>query len=142
MAKRVSMKQCKQARGLLKWNPRDLSVRSTVKLDRIMEFEHGGVALYKSENQAVYEAFSHAGIEFTDKGEVMLVKMKRAVIDTHEENHSEHHEQQEQVIMDYQQPQMMTPEQWAAWQQACAEEYHRHMMMGYPYPVPPFPPFS
>jgi hypothetical protein len=78
---RVNSRMCRNARGLLKWNTRDLCIRAKIQLQRLMEFEHGQIQLLKSENEMIFHAFEHAGITFGEKGEISLTRFHTASAD-------------------------------------------------------------
>lgn len=69
---RISASQSKKARGLLKWNIRDLSHRTNISVERITSFEKGLVHLYQRENQDVIDTLRKEGIIFEEFGEVIL----------------------------------------------------------------------
>jgi hypothetical protein len=68
----ISGKQCKTARGLLKWNVRELEFRSTVRVRLIESFEKGLKPLPPSQRELLFKTFKKEGIVFLDYGEVWL----------------------------------------------------------------------
>lgn len=68
----ITGRQCKTARGLLKWNVRELEFRSTVRAKQIELFEQGTKALMMNHREMLAEAFKKEGIVFLDFGEVIL----------------------------------------------------------------------
>ena len=74
---RLTGKQSKSARSLLKWNLYDLGNRvKGVVPKRIGSFEHGLVHLMEWENDELVRAFKKAGILFKGDLEVVLDKSK------------------------------------------------------------------
>lgn len=69
---KLTPSQSKKARGLLKWNVRDLAHRTNVPVNRIDNFERGIIHLYGRENNDVVEALRKEGIMFQEFGEVAL----------------------------------------------------------------------
>lgn len=69
---KLSPGQSKKARGLLKWNIRDLSHRSNVPPNRIESFEKGIIHLYARENNSIVEILRKEGVMFQEFGEVAL----------------------------------------------------------------------
>jgi hypothetical protein len=65
---RLTASQCRRARGLLKWNQRDLHHKSKVPPQRIDFFEQGVLHLQHGENKAIHEAFKEEGILFLEPG--------------------------------------------------------------------------
>lgn len=72
--KPITGKQCQQARGLLKWNQRDLSTRCSLDSKRIDSFEKGIIRLQKGEVEGVMDAFDKKDIQFKGNFEVELKK--------------------------------------------------------------------
>lgn len=71
--KRITGKQCKTARSLLKWNLHDLAARVKAILPRrIDSFEHGVVHLMEWEYAELLRVFVKAGIHFKPDMEVTL----------------------------------------------------------------------
>jgi len=72
---KITGKQCRQARSLLKWNLHDLASRvKSILARRIDSFEHGTVHLQPWENEALATAFKKAGILLKADLEVALAK--------------------------------------------------------------------
>lgn len=71
---KMSSKQCRSARDLLKWNVHDLASRVNVGVKRIETFERGSVQLYQNENTEIVDIFKKHGIEFLSDFEVKLKK--------------------------------------------------------------------
>jgi hypothetical protein len=72
---KVTPKQCKTARSLLKWNVHDLAnVVKGVPAKRIESFEQGTVHLAEWENDQIMRALKKAGIAFKADLEVSLEK--------------------------------------------------------------------
>ncbi len=69
---KLTPSQCKKARGLLKWNSRDLSHRTNVPAERINSFEKGMIHLYPREVINVVDVLKKEGIHFEEFGEVAL----------------------------------------------------------------------
>ena|SRR5579884_3048578 len=71
---KITGKQCKKARSLLKWNLQDLASRlaSGIQTSRIDSFEKGFVHVMQWENDELSKAFKAAGIEFSSDLEVYL----------------------------------------------------------------------
>jgi hypothetical protein len=74
MSTKVSSKQCRAARDLLKWNLHDLVSRVNVPVKRLESFERGSIQLYQNENHEIAEVFKKNGIEFLSDFEVKLKK--------------------------------------------------------------------
>lgn len=72
MAKPITGKQCQKARGLLKWNHRDLGTRCALDAKRIDSFEKGVIRLQKFEMDAVMTAFDKEDVQFKANFEVAL----------------------------------------------------------------------
>lgn len=123
MAHRLTVKQCKQARGLLKWNLRDLSVRSNIKLERLTEFEQNVVKLFKNENAAVVDVLVKAGIVFGDSGEVTLERASRAGALESEDEEQVAPIVEEVIVQVHHDYYGMTPEQYAYWTAMYAQAY-------------------
>ncbi len=70
----LSGSQCRQARMLLKWNVRELSMKSGVTASRINHFESGRIMMYKNEAQFLVTAFDRADIQIAEDGDVSLKK--------------------------------------------------------------------
>ncbi|MBY0354222.1 MAG: hypothetical protein K2Q12_00660 [Rickettsiales bacterium] len=89
----LSGKQCKTARGLLKWNVRELEFRSTVRAKQIEMFEQGTKALMMNHREMLAKAFKKEGIVFLDFGEVTLEDTKSgARRSSHSSGNSKAHE--------------------------------------------------
>ena len=72
---RITGKQSKTSRSLLKWNIYDLANRvKSILPKRLDSFEHGMVHLMEWENDEVVRAFKKAGILFKADLEVVLQK--------------------------------------------------------------------
>lgn len=70
---KLTGKQCRQARGLLKWNVYDLSSHvSGINAKRIESYERGMVHIAEWENDEMVTAFRKAGIQFNDELDVTL----------------------------------------------------------------------
>lgn len=69
---KITGKQSKAARGLLKWNVHDLTSRCTVQGRRIESFERGTIQLQMPENDELVRAYKAEGIEFKGDMEVKL----------------------------------------------------------------------
>ena len=68
----LTARQCRSARGLLKWNIHDLASRTSVLHKRIESFERGSIKLHKPENEEIIKLFQKQGIEFKENFEVDL----------------------------------------------------------------------
>jgi len=77
MTLRITSKQCKSARSLLKWNIHDLASRTNVLSKRIDNFEKGMCHLHQPENDDIVRVYVEAGIEFRSDFEVVLADPKR-----------------------------------------------------------------
>lgn len=73
---KLSPRQCRTARSLLKWNYHDLSSKSGVAPKRIEEFERATLHLQKSENDELVDTFHKQGIEFKADFQVVLTDGK------------------------------------------------------------------
>lgn len=73
----ITGKQCKAARGLLKWNLRELEFRSTIRASAIEGFEDGSKPLMGPQREVLYKTFKKEGIVFLDMGDVKLVEEKK-----------------------------------------------------------------
>ena len=72
---RISGKQSKTARSLLKWNLHDLVSRvNGIQSRRIENFEKGAIPLEEWESDEVTKAFKKSGIKFGDNFSVTLEK--------------------------------------------------------------------
>lgn len=74
MAAKITSKQCRAARGLLKWNINDLASRVNVAVRRLESFERGNIQLFQNENTEISDVFKKEGIEFLSDFEVKLKK--------------------------------------------------------------------
>ena len=74
----ITGKQCKQARGLLKWNVRELEYRSQVRAAAIEAFEDGSKPVMAPQREQLYKAFKKEGIIFLDMGDVKLEGDKKS----------------------------------------------------------------
>ena len=72
--KRITGKQSKTARSLLKWNPYDLASRTHVHIKRIDSFERGFFQLHQGEMDEVMRVFNEGGIVFGEDFSVRLVE--------------------------------------------------------------------
>jgi hypothetical protein len=71
---KITAKQCRAARSLLKWNIQDLGSRvQRIPSRRIDSFEHSAVHIMEWENDELVTVFRKAGIRFNDM-EVTLEK--------------------------------------------------------------------
>jgi hypothetical protein len=82
---KITGKQCKTARSLLKWNVNDLSSRlRSVPAKRIESFERGIVHIQEWENDEIVKAMRKEGVEFRSDFEVILkAKVTEVAPDTH-----------------------------------------------------------
>lgn len=70
---KLTGKQCRQARALLKWNVYDLSSRvSGINARRIESYERGMVHIAEWENDEMVSAFRKEGIQFNSDMDVVL----------------------------------------------------------------------
>lgn len=76
---KLTGKQSRAARGLLKWNLHDLATRVRTPVKRIESFEKGVIHLQKYENEELIDIFKKHGIEFRGDFDVHLVKQERKV---------------------------------------------------------------
>jgi hypothetical protein len=74
MSLKISGKQSKASRGLLKWNIYDLCSRVSIPSKRVESFERGTIQLQASENSELVKVFKESGIEFLSDFEVCLKK--------------------------------------------------------------------
>ena len=74
---KLTGKQSRTARALLKWNLHDLAARVHTGAKRIENFENGIVHLQKFENEELVETYTKAGIEFRGDFEVVLKGKRR-----------------------------------------------------------------
>lgn len=71
---KLTGKQCKQARALLKWNVYDLASRvNGINPRRIESYERGMVHMAEWENDEMVTAFRKEGIQFNAELDVSLV---------------------------------------------------------------------
>jgi hypothetical protein len=77
MTQRITPKQCRACRALLKWNINDLTAHVSVIHKRIDSFEKGIIHLYQNENTEIMQVFQKQGIEFLSDFEVRLRKEKK-----------------------------------------------------------------
>lgn len=72
---KLTGKQCKQARGLLKWNVYDLSSHvNGINPKRIESFERGMVHIAEWENDEMVKAFRKEGVAFNAELDVVLAE--------------------------------------------------------------------
>jgi hypothetical protein len=71
---KISGKQSKASRGLLKWNIHDLCSRVNITSKRVESFERGTIQLQASENSELVKVYKDSGIEFLSDFEVRLKK--------------------------------------------------------------------
>jgi hypothetical protein len=77
---RISNRQCRQARSLLKWNPQDLACRTHITARRIEGFERGSVRLMLPEQKELVDIFEKAGLVFTGENDVAFSKRFNAEV--------------------------------------------------------------
>lgn len=75
---KLSGKQSRSARGLLKWNLHDLASKVKTPIKRLESFEKGVLHLQKVENDELINAYKKEGIEFRGDFEVVLKEKKEA----------------------------------------------------------------
>lgn len=73
MAKKITARQCKIARGMIQWNIYDLTNASGVIPKRIDDFERGLQHLLPYEYHEIIKAFHLEGLAFTDDFEVKFI---------------------------------------------------------------------
>lgn len=95
---RINSRMCKNARGLLKWNVRDLAIRSKLQVQRLQDFEQGQFQLMKSENEQVHKAFTHAGIEFGNQGDITFARVHKSSSGNEGDHHHEEDKTQKEII--------------------------------------------
>jgi CDP-glycerol glycerophosphotransferase (TagB/SpsB family) len=76
---RITGKQCKAARSLLKWNLQDLASRVRVEIKRIESFESGNVPLHAWEMEELVKCFKDKGCIFRSDLSVALNTYKSGV---------------------------------------------------------------
>lgn len=69
---RITSKQCRAARCLLKWNINDLAKTTGLPSKRLDGFERSAVILQSAENDSILKAFKKEGLIFTTDLEVFL----------------------------------------------------------------------
>jgi hypothetical protein len=77
MTQRLTSRQCRACRALLKWNINDLVAQTNVLYKRIDSFEKGIIHLHQNENTELMQVFIKQGIEFLSDFEVRLRKEKK-----------------------------------------------------------------
>jgi hypothetical protein len=93
----ISGKQSKTARGLLKWNVRELEFRSTVRARLIESFEKGLKPLPSTQREMLFKVFKKEGIVFQENGDVRLDEAEKGKSAKHGQGS---HRQQETYYID------------------------------------------
>jgi len=74
--KKITGRQAKSARALLKWNLPDLATKTRVRPERISAFENGLLQLFRWELDELIKIYQDEGIQFRNDFSVILDRSK------------------------------------------------------------------